>query len=98
MCYGPYTAAIPAGTYTATFFLMLDNVTADNLKILTLDVRDANSGAILAVKDIHRRDFSQPFTYKGFTLNFTAPANAKLEFRTLWHNFSYVRAHSVIVE
>lgn len=97
LAYGPYVTTVAPGKRSAAFRLMLDNVAADNLLILTLDVYDATSGRVLAEKDIHRRDFKAPFSYQDFELIFEASANQKLEFRTFWYNYSYARQERVIV-
>lgn len=98
LAYGPYTTAIAAGKRTATFRLLLDNVTADDLLILSLDVYDASTGRVLARQDVRRRQFGKNLTYQDFRLNFDAPRNHRLEFRTYWHNYSYARLDKVTVE
>lgn len=95
MTYGPYTTAVPSGNRTATFRLLLDNVTADNNLILTIDVFDATTGNVLTRRDIRRRDFARASSYQDFSLNFLAPAGHQLEFRTFWHGSSYVRQDKV---
>jgi len=76
---------------------MLDNVTADNLRILTIDVFDAATNRVLTSKDITRRQFGRAFTYQDFSLDFSAVPGQRLEFRTFWHNYSYVRQDKVTV-
>lgn len=99
MCYGPYTTSISPGTRSATFRLMLDNTTADNNKILTLDVFDVASGRVLASRGVTRREFSAgPFRFQDFVLNFTAATGQRLEFRTFWHGGSYARQDFVKVK
>jgi len=95
--YGPYTTVITPGSRTATFRLMLDNVTADNNRILTIDVFDAATGSIRAIRNITRRQFTSAFQYQDFDLSFTASAGQRLEFRTFWHGGSYVRQDYVRV-
>lgn len=97
MCFGPYATEIGRGPRTAKFTAMLDNVTADDERILTFDVADATSGRVLASRDVTRRQFSRPFTYQEFALSFVSPPDAKLEFRTLWHGVSYARIKGVEV-
>jgi hypothetical protein len=97
MNYGPYTPEIESGSRTATFRLMLDNVTADNLRILTLDVYDATTQTVLASRQIRRSEFRQPFVYQDFALPFAAAQNHLLEFRTYWHGSSYAKQDKVIV-
>jgi hypothetical protein len=99
MCFGPYTTSVAAGSRSATFRLMLDNTTANNNQILSLDVFDSASGRVLARRDIRRRDFiSGPMRYQDFVLPFTAASGQRLEFRTFWHGGSYVRQDFVSVK
>ena len=98
LSYGPYTREVPAGNRTATFRLQLDNVTADNNRILTIDVYDADSGKVLAKRELRRKDFTRAFEYKDFSLNFKSVAGHRLEFRTFWHGGSYVKQDWVTVK
>ena len=98
MSYGPYTTAVAAGNRTATFRLQLDNVVADNNRLLTIDVYDASTGKVLAKRELLRRDFSRAFDYKDFSLSFNASAGQRLEFRTFWHGGSYVKQDNVTVK
>lgn len=97
MNYGPYTTVIAGGSRTATFRLLVDNSTADNLRLLTLDVYDATAGKVLASRDVTRRQFGKAFAYQDFSLPFVAVAGHRLEFRTFWHNYAYVRQDKVSV-
>ncbi len=56
LCFGPYATEIGAGPRVARFTLMLDNVSFDDAKILTIDVADASSGAVLAQADLTRSE------------------------------------------
>ena len=97
MSYGPYTKAVPAGNHTATFRLQLDNVTAGNDRILTVDVFDADSGKVIAKREIRRGDFSNANQYKDFNVGFKSEAGHRLEFRTYWHGGSYVKQDYVSI-
>ena len=97
LSYGPYTTAIPAGLHQAKFRLLVDNVTADDLTIVTLDVFDANTGTVLASKDISRKDWNRPFEFKDFNVNFTSAPGANLEFRVVYRGYSYVKLNGVTV-
>jgi hypothetical protein len=55
MNYGPYTADVLPGNRTATFRLMLDNTTAANNRILTIDVFDSATGRTLVTRGVTRR-------------------------------------------
>ena len=96
MSYGPFIK-MPAGDWSAEFSLMIDNVTADNGHILTIDVFDVDSGKVLTSRQIHRRNFSKAFAYQDFTLQFSTTAGHRLEFRTFWHGGSYVKQHTVSI-
>jgi hypothetical protein len=99
MNYGPYTTNVLPGNRTATFRLMLDNTTADNNRILTIDAFDAATGRTIASRNITRREFTQgSFKYQDFNLNFNATEGQRLEFRTFWHGGSYVRQDFVAVQ
>lgn len=97
MCFGPYATEIGVGPRVARFTAMLDNVDADNEKILTFDVADSTTGKVLATGDVRRRNFRTAMTYQTFSLPFYAPPRGKLEFRTLWHGVSYARVRGVTV-
>lgn len=97
MCFGPYATEIGGGRRIATFRLMLDNVTFDNARILTLDVADAASGNVLQSLDLSRGDFREAMKYQDFDLPFLAHTGQRLEFRTLWHGASYAREQGVMV-
>lgn len=97
LAYGPYTTAISNGQHTATFRLQLDNVRADDRRILTIDVFDADTGRVVSSHDITRREFRSASTYQDFNLNFTGAAGHRFEFRTLWHGHSYAKLDKVTV-
>lgn len=97
LSYGPYTSAVTGGRRTATYRLMLDNVTADNNAIVRLDVFDAATGKVLASRNVRRREFNAAFRYQAFDLPFRASTGQRLEFRTYWIGGSYVRQDNVII-
>lgn len=97
MCFGPYATELGSGPRVAVFRVMLDNVSFDDAKILTLDVTDAKAGTVLAKMDLTRHSFRAPMEYQDFALPFQCPANAKIELRTLWHGASYARESQVVV-
>ncbi|GIP51064.1 GxGYxYP domain-containing protein [Paenibacillus vini] len=96
MVYGPYTTDIPAGEHTAFFDMIIDNNTADNNLIVTVDVRDNTTGQVLASRDIHRQDWSYTSNYERFYLPFTNPAvGHELEFRVYWYGAAYTKVDKV---
>lgn len=97
LTFGPYTTAVPDGQAVAIFSLALDNVSADNLKIITLDVFDSTTGTTLSRRELKRMDFSTPFQAQEFELNFVATAQHALEFRVFYHNYAYVRHYKTTI-
>lgn len=97
LSYGPYTNLVPAGARQATFRLLLDDVTANDDVVLTLDVFDATRGQVLTRRELRRREFQAALAYQDFTLSFTATSGHLLEFRTYWHDTSYARQDRVSV-
>ena len=102
--YGPYTNQVPTGAHAATWQLMVDNNTyaGDSGPIVELQVSDYDKGgALLAVRDVQRREWTGASKYQGFSVPFTLPASAaghRLEFRVYWYKRSYVREQSVSVQ
>lgn len=97
MCYGPYTTAIAKGSRTASFRLMIDNNTAGNAAVVTLDIYNATAHKILASRVIYRKDFLHTFQYQSFDLSFISSTPNVLEFRTYWLGRAYIRQDSVII-
>ncbi|MDO3413369.1 GxGYxYP family putative glycoside hydrolase [Saccharibacillus sp. CPCC 101409] len=99
MVYGPYATDIPAGKHRAYFDMIIDNNTADNNVMVTIDVRDNTTGAILATRDVRRQDWTYTSNYERFHLDFTNPtAGHELEFRVFWHGASYIKVRGIGTE
>ncbi|WP_233261526.1 GxGYxYP domain-containing protein [Vitiosangium sp. GDMCC 1.1324] len=96
LVYGPYATNIPTGNNTAFFNLLIDNNTANNDVMVTVDVRDNTTGTVLAQRDITRTEFKSPSTFIGFDLPFNNPvAGHGLEFRVYWYGRAYIKVDSV---
>ncbi|WP_434384358.1 GxGYxYP domain-containing protein [Melittangium boletus] len=96
MITGPYAADIPVGGNTAFFDLTVDNNTANSDVVVTVDVRDNTTGALLAQRDITRTDFKVAGSYQRFELPFTNPeAGHGLEFRVYWYGRAYTKIDCV---
>ncbi len=92
MVYGPYVTGLPVGANTARFRLKIDNNTADNARQVTVDVRDNKTGAILATRDITRREFDVAGDWVTFSLPFTVPtAGDGIELRMFWTGGAYIK-------
>ncbi|WP_027094106.1 hypothetical protein [Cohnella thermotolerans] len=55
LVYGPYATDIPTGPNIAFYDLSIDNNTANNSVMVTVDVRDNTTGTVLATRDITRQ-------------------------------------------
>jgi len=97
LCYGPYTKDLPRGACVARFRLLVDNATADDLPVVTLDVRDATTGRVLVERIVRRREMKAAMTWQDVELAFTAEAGHLIETRTFWHGTLYVREDRVTV-
>ncbi|MFM8986490.1 MAG: hypothetical protein ACKONH_10615 [Planctomycetia bacterium] len=79
--HGPFTTAVPSGPRTATFRLLIDDVSRDDRAVLGISVRDAATGRVLARRQITRRQFTAAGQYQDFTVGFSAGAGQRLDFR-----------------
>ena len=100
--FGPYVKTLSsAGTYTASWRLMIDNNSAGADTVAKLEVADFDSGQqILASKELTRNAWRAPFTYQTFDLPFTLNASRSghaLEFRIWWEDRAYIRQQTVSV-
>lgn len=100
MLYGPYATDWNGSSVTATFRMMVDNNSADDLTVATIDIYDSTAGKILAIQDLHRKSFANTMTYQDF--NLSAPIAGRtghaIETRVYWHDVSYVRVGQVSVQ
>lgn len=98
LTYGPYYKKFPPGRMHATFRLKIDNNTADNAKVVELDVYDSTLKKSLKTRIVRRRDFESTSDYNEFHLNFTVPDwRHEIEFRTKWHDRAYIKQDAVMV-
>jgi Astacin (Peptidase family M12A) len=106
MNYGPYQTinTITGPTCCSAFFeVMVDNTTANNDSVAILDVNSVY-GTVqtnLTSRVLKRSDFSVPYQYKQFELNFekiSLQPDTKLEFRVLWLGPSYVRTRNIFLK
>jgi len=97
MVYGPYTTDIPSGAFVAVFRMMVDNNTADNGKVVKLDVNDSNKMKAVAAQNVTRKQWAGAFSYQDFSLPFYSSGGQKFEFRVEWFDISYVKVDRVVV-
>jgi RHS repeat-associated protein len=100
LSYGPYTTSFGAGSYQATWNLLIDNNSANDASVVVLDVHDSTSNTVLATRTVTRKEWEAANTFQSFTLAFTlsaSQANHQLQFRVYWLDTASVRMQNVIV-
>ncbi|MBV9123690.1 MAG: hypothetical protein JO112_10065 [Planctomycetes bacterium] len=95
LSYGPYTTNVPAGTHTAVFRLLVDNNSYDDAPVAVLDVYSPLTGEELAERVVRRGEFTTPYVYQDFDLEFGSLASQMLEFRVYYIGNSYLRENFV---
>lgn len=91
MAYGPYDRRWGNGPHTANFRLMIDNRTADNAVVATIDVVTASGARVLARRDVRRQEFTGTYAWQNFALSMMSPSFEELETRIYWHDNAYIR-------
>lgn len=91
LAYGPYTQLFAVGSHRADFQLMIDNRTANNDIVVTLDVVTAAGQRLLARREVRRQEFTSIYTWQTFSLFFNYPSFEELEVRIYWHDRAYIR-------
>jgi hypothetical protein len=99
LAYGPYATTWGQGGGKAVFRMMIDNRSADNGRVLTVDVFDTDTNEILATRDIRRQEFDQTLTYQDFELWFELRSRIghRMETRVYWHDTAYINLDKVTV-
>ncbi|HWY77621.1 MAG TPA: glycoside hydrolase family 76 protein [Verrucomicrobiae bacterium] len=68
----------------AQFELKVDNFSHDNSLVATVSVADADTGTVIASREITRNQFKSTL-FQPFALRFRASRNHRYEFRVLWN-------------
>ncbi len=97
MLYGPYVRTLPHAPMIADVQLKVDNNTAENHVVLTIDVYDASSGETLALKQVRRQELPTPGTWGVFSLPFDMRYRVghAIEVRVYSHGISYIKTSEV---
>ena len=99
MLYGPYTTDWCGFEGEATFFMQVDNVTADDLAVVNLEVFNSTKGELIGFRTVTRTEFDAPFQFQNFSVSFDAKdlADDVLEARVFWTDVSFVKVNTVSV-
>jgi hypothetical protein len=99
MAYGPYATDWGGGSAEAVFTLMVDNITAPNDLVVTLEVNDFTSNQIIASREVRRHELRQALTYQRFAVDVDLRGRAghQMETRVFWHDVSFVKLDKVTV-
>ena len=91
LTYGPYWSGA-SGDMFVTWTLLIDNNSADDMHILTLDVTTDGGNTVLASMTVTRTQFNAPNVAQRFTLGVPAVAagTAAMEFRVFYVCCAYV--------
>jgi len=99
MAYGPYATDWGGGAGEAVFSLMVDNNTAADDLVVTLEVNDATADRIIASRPVHRHELRAASTYQRFAVDFDLGGRTghRMETRVFWHDVSFVKLDKVTV-
>ena len=99
MVYGPYIKGLAEGDKVVTFRMKTDNNTADNDRVARIEVNDPDLGAIIASKDINRKDFLTPDAFQDFRLEYENSEIAnRVEYRVYYFQKALISVDCVTVK
>lgn len=83
LTHGPGTSELPAGSYTASFELKVDNFNLDSNTVATLSIVDTDTGVPAAASSLTRNQFPNTL-YQTFGLNFAPVPGHHYDYRVWW--------------
>lgn len=95
LSHGPYVPVAPSKDLVAEFSLYIDNNTADNNKIVTLDAYDQTHNRVLKQMVVRRCQFPKAGEFTVFKMPFWLPKEANMEFRIFYNGSAYVAADKI---
>ena len=100
MAYGPYATDWGGGSMQASFFLMVDNNTAANDIVVTLEINDATASQIIASRPVRRHELRAAHQYQRFAIDadLTGRPGHRMETRVFWHDVSFVKLDKVVLD
>ncbi len=98
MIYGPNDKNVTAGPNYAEFRMMIDDNNMDNNVVVSLDIRNATTGVVLAAQNVTRQQFTTVGSYMNFKLDFQMPADSQaIELRVFWKGTAFTKVDYVSV-
>jgi hypothetical protein len=98
LIYGPYDAKYGEGRHTAWYYLMIDNNTANNDVVATIDVVTNGGGRVLARRDIRRQEFTAANQWQWFSFDFFDACFGNVETRLFWTDRAYLKIGGVYIQ
>lgn len=100
LTYGPYTKLVAPGNANVEFDLSIDNNSADNALVATLQVYDASRNVILGRRLVRRNDFSTIRTPQKFVIHFEKENldPSVVEFRIFVHGKAELKHHKTVLQ
>jgi hypothetical protein len=100
LVYGPYATDWGGGSAQVAFHLLVDNNTAANDVVVTIEVNDATADRILSSRLVRRHEFRAAHQYQRFTIDvdLTGRAGHRMETRVFWHDVSFVKLDKVVLD
>ena len=99
MVYGPYIKGLAEGDKEVTFRMKTDNNSADNDVVARIEVNDPDLGAIIASKEIRRKDFLTPDAFQDFLLEYESSSiSNRVEYRVYYFKKAYIAVDRVTVK
>lgn len=91
LSYGPYDNGYGSGRHTLYHLMWIDNNTANNDIVATIDVVGRSGQMLLAQRHVRRQDFTAAQSWQWITLQFDDACFENIETRIWWHDRSYLK-------
>ena len=99
MVYGPYIKGLAEGDKEVTFRMKTDNNSADNDVVARIEVNDPDLGAIIASKEIRRKDFLTPDAFQDFLLEYESSSiSNRVEYRVYYFKKAFIAVDRLTVK
>lgn len=95
--YGPYITTLQPLPFTAIFKVQVNSISSPSVNVARLEAVDANTGTVIASREIYRSDFHHAYVYSNLTLpfNWVGHTGHQAEFRVYTHDNTYIKVAAV---